>query len=667
MQHNLAKLAADTIRFLAADGVQKANSGHPGMPMGMADCAMILWTRFLRHNPADPKWPNRDRFVLSAGHGSMLLYSLLHLSGYDLTLEDLQQFRQWGSRTPGHPEYGETPGVETTTGPLGQGFSNGIGMAIAAKMTAARFNTPGQKILGTNRVYAIVSDGDLMEGVASEAASIAGHLGLGNIVYLYDDNRITIEGSTELAFSESVPDRFRAYGWQVLSIDGHDHEEIAAALQAGIDETERPTLIAARTHIGYGSPNKHDTSEVHGAPLGEEELTNSKRNLGWPEDRKFYVPEEVREFFSDRTKELEKIYNKWQADFQQWQRANPPLAKAYDTLVHKDLPDDLEEQLLAAAPTDAAATRALSGKIMQKIAELVPGFVGGSADLAPSNNTYLKAFSDITRGKFEGRNFHFGIREHAMGSIMNGMALYSGFIPFGGTFFIFSDYMRPAIRLAALMKLQVNYVFTHDSIFVGEDGPTHQPVEQMAAIRAIPNLTLFRPADGRETAMAWAYALRNTDGPTALALTRQKLKPLVWPGGFDPKSVWKGGYVLRTEAASSPELVLVGSGSEVQVALDAAQILHEAGHVVRVVSMPSLELFLQQDSSYRESVIPASAAGVVVVEAGVAQGWHAITRRPLLFIGMDRFGASAPNAVLAEKFGFTGSSVAEKTLKWLSE
>ena len=509
----IGKLAADTLRILAAEGVQKANSGHPGMPMGMADCAFILWSEFLKFNPKDLEWVNRDRFVLSAGHGSMLLYSLLHLSGFDVTMEDLKSFRQWGSRTPGHPEYGHLPGVETTTGPLGQGFANGVGMAIAAKMHSARYNTSDFQLFGNHFIYGIVSDGDLMEGVASEAASLAGHLGLGNIVYIYDDNDITIDGSTNLAFSEDVAKRFDAYGWHTIKIDGHDHKQIANAIEMGKNEKEKPTLILAKTHIGFGSPNKQDTSGVHGSPLGEDELKATKENIGWPYDESFYIPNEVKDLFGKRIEFLKKEYDNWQQQFEKWKQDEPNLFKTFSTAYQKYIPDSFLQELVQELSEESGATRSLSGKAIQMIAEKMPGFVGGSADLAPSNNTYIKSESAISKSDFSGKNFHFGIREHAMGSIMNGMALYGGYIPYGGTFLVFSDYMRPAVRLAALMSIQTIYVYTHDSIFLGEDGPTHQPVEHLAALRTIPNLAVLRPADNKEVAASWMMALeKQTSG-----------------------------------------------------------------------------------------------------------------------------------------------------------
>lgn len=660
----LARLAANTIRMLSVDAVEQAKSGHPGMPMGAADYAFVLWSRYLRFHPEDPAWPNRDRFVLSAGHGATLLYALLHLAGFDLPLEELKRFRQWESMTPGHPEYRCAPGVETTTGPLGQGSGNGIGMAIAAKMMAARFNTPDFAVVN-HRVYGIVSDGDLMEGIASEAASLAGHLGLGNLIYIYDCNRITIDGSTDLTFTEDVGRRFEAYGWHVIHIDGHDYAAIAAAIEEAQAETTRPTLIVAHTHIAWGSPHKQDSAEAHGAPLGPEETAATKMNLGWPLEPSFYIPEEVRRLFADRVAELKAEYEAWQRGFASWRQAHPDLAAQWDRQMTKALPDDLETQLLAAISPNPAATRAHSGAVIQRAARLVPGLVGGSADLTPSNLTAIQGARVIRRDDFSGRNFHFGVREHSMGAILNGLALYGGLIPYGGTFLVFSDYMRPAIRLAAMMGLQVIYIFTHDSFLLGEDGPTHQPIEQAAALRAIPNLTVFRPADGVEVAMAWAWALRHTSGPTALLLTRQTVPVLAREMDFDPKSVWRGGYILSDVGGGQPHLILLASGSEVALALGAKSILSERGLAVRVVSMPSIELFEQQPTSYRRQVLPVPPERIVAIEAGRPESWHRFTGPEGLVIGMEHFGASAPYKVLAEKFGFTAEQVAGRILAWL--
>ncbi|MBN2008018.1 transketolase [candidate division KSB1 bacterium] len=650
----LAKKAANTIRLLAADGVQKANSGHPGMPMGMADCAFVLWTQFLKYNPNDPDWLGRDRFVLSAGHGSMLIYSMLHLSGYDFSIDDLKLFRQWKSKTPGHPEK-DLPGVETTTGPLGQGFSNGIGMAIAEKMMAARFGDD----LFNGHVFAIAGDGDMMEGVTSEAASIAGHLKLGNLVYFYDDNSITIEGSTSLAFSEDVGKRFEAYGWHVLKINAHDHEQIAKALQAGIAETSKPTLIIAKSKIGYGSPNKEGSAESHGAPLGQDEVKATKKNLGFPEDKDFYVPDDVREVFAQRAADLKSVYNEWTKKFEAWKKANPEKAALLNAMLNWDAPASLETELLKAVPEKDVATRASSGTIIQKMAELVPCMVGGSADLDPSCKTFIKASGSIAAGAFDQRNFHFGIREHAMGSIMNGICLHGGFRPFGSTFLVFADYMRPSIRLASLMKLPIVYVFTHDSIFVGEDGPTHQPIEQVASLRLIPGLTVIRPADSYEVALAWAYAVKHKNGPTALILTRQNVPNLKRAEAGDVSMLSRGAYIISPEKGVKPDVVLLASGSEVHISLDAQKQLEAEGKSVRVVSIPSVEIFKAQPAAYREDILPAGVP-VVVVEAGTSFGWGDICDSKVTVLGIDQFGSSGPWKELAVKFGFTGNQVAER-------
>lgn len=664
LNKELGRLGADTIRVLAMEGVQKANSGHPGMPMGMADCAFILWTRYLRFCPTDPEWPNRDRFILSAGHGSMLLYALLHLSGFDVTMDDLQQFRQWGSRTPGHPERGCLPGVETTTGPLGQGFANGVGMALASKIISRNFNDE-KGFPFSERIYAIVSDGDLMEGVASEAASIAGHLKLGNIIFLYDDNHITIEGDTGLAFTEDVAKRFESYGWHTLAIDGHNHEEIDAAIMASIQEEERPSLILARTHIAYGSPNKHDDASSHGSPLGTEEVEKTKKHLHWPKEPTFYIPDQVRELFRIRVAELKSAYDHWCSEFDSWKESHPELFERWSEMLSKALPEDLESHLWEAVPEKEMATRASGQAILQRVAELIPGVYGGSADLAPSTKTIIKISPSIAPGEFSGRNLHFGIREHGMGGILNGMALYGGFIPYGSTFLVFSDYMRPSIRLAALMEAQVIYIFTHDSLFVGEDGPTHQPVEHLAALRAIPNLAVIRPADGAETAVAWSIALKRKQGPSAIVLTRQTVPRVVDTEHIDPGAVSTGGYIL-SDPDEKADVIIVASGSEVSVALESRDRLEKKGLKARIVSMPCLELFREQSASYRESVIPSRGIPVVVVEAGVFHGWYGITQEPLHFIGMTRFGASAPAETLRIKFGFTGESVADRVVEWLN-
>ncbi|MDH7486166.1 MAG: transketolase [Anaerolineae bacterium] len=655
---SLDRLCADTLRMLAADAVQKANSGHPGMPMGMADAAYVLWTRFLKHNPAHPTWPDRDRFVLSAGHGSMLLYGLLHLTGYDLPLEELMNFRQWGSRTPGHPEHGLTPGVEVTTGPLGQGFAVGVGMALAERWLAARFNRPGFPIVD-HYTFAIVSDGDLMEGISHEAASLAGHLGLGRLIYLYDDNGISIDGPTTLTFTEDVLARFTAYGWHVQRVDGHDQAAVEAAIRLAQAETERPSLIACRTHIGFGSPHKQDTAGVHGEPLGEEELRLTKENLGWPQEPRFYIPDEVLPVFRAARPQGAARQQAWDELFARYQQIHPDLAAEFQRVMAGELPAGWEAALPAFTPADGAiATRNASGTTLSAIAEAVPELLGGSADLHPSNKTYLKGYAAIRRGDFSGRNLHFGVREHAMGGILNGLALHGGIIPYGGTFLVFSDYMRPSIRLAAMMGAHVIYVFTHDSIGVGEDGPTHQPVEQLAALRAIPGLTVIRPADARETVEAWRVALQHRQGPVALALSRQNL-PVLDTAVDLRQGVARGAYVLAD--SPDPEVVLIGSGSEVHVALAARELLAGQSVAARVVSMPSWELFDAQPQEYREVVLLPGLPRVAV-EAGVSQGWHKYVGSEGATVSVDRFGASAPYKVLMRQYGITAEHVAERAL-----
>lgn len=657
---DVKKLAANTIRILAAEAIQKANSGHPGMPMGMADVATILWTEFLTHNPNQPKWIARDRFVLSGGHGSMLLYSLLHLSGYDVSIDDLKSFRQWGSRTPGHPEYGHLPGVETTTGPLGQGFGNSVGMAIASKMIAARF---GDKLFGKNFIYTFCGDGDLMEGVSHETASLAGHLKVNNLIVFYDDNKITIEGHTHLAFSEDIQKRFESYGWQVLHTDAYNYDEIRKAIINAQNEKEKPSIIICKSTIGFGSPNKANTHEVHGSPLGKDELIATKKNLNWNYEEEFFVPEEVKKLYGERKNQLIEIYNSWQKEFSNWENENQESAKLLKKYFDNWLPDNLEEELLNAVPKESNATRSLSSKVIQKIAQLVPNFIGGSADLAPSTNTLMNGFDSIAPAKFSGRNFHFGIREHGMGAIVNGIILYGGFKAFGATFFVFSDYMRPTIRLAALMKIPMINVFTHDSIFVGEDGPTHQPVEHLAVLRAIPNSVVIRPADGIETAMAWAYALRKIDGPVSLILTRQKIDSFERESDFNSHDVLKGAYIVSKEKSNKPDFIIAASGSEVPVAVAAKKHL-EKEFSIRVVSIPSKEIFESQSEEYKNEIIPNNIP-LIIVEAATMNGWGDLFRQKLLLIGMNSFGASAPYQTLAEKFGFNGKSVAEKIKNWI--
>lgn len=651
----------NTLRMLAVDAVQKANSGHPGLPMGAAPMAYVLWTRYLKHNPADPHWPNRDRFVLSAGHGSMLLYALLYLTGYDLSLDELKQFRQWGSRTPGHPEYGLTPGVETTTGPLGQGFTNGVGMALAARHFEATFNTTEHAVID-HWVYAIVSDGDLMEGVSSEAASLAGHLKLGNLIYLYDNNSISIEGDTGLAFTEDVGARFEAYGWQVLRVDdGNDLDAIDAAIRFAQAEPMRPSLIMVTTTIGYGSPNKAGTAEVHGAPLGAEEVIATKKALGWPLEPTFYVPDDVLSFFREAQDRGREAQAAWQRTFDAWAQANPDKAAVWKQVVEGELGDEWEQHLPVF--TDAkAATRNASGKVMNAIAAYLPGMIGGAADLEPSTKTYLKDYESIKPGNYGGRNIHFGVREHAMGGIANGMAVYARLIPYTATFLVFSDYMRPSIRLAALSQFPTVFVFTHDSIGLGEDGPTHQPVEQIMALRLIPHLDVIRPADANETAGAWRCAIRNRQRPTVLLFTRQNVPVLqgdahaIWDG------VERGAYVLSEADGGDPAVILIGTGSEVHLALEAQTLLAEKGVRARVVSMPSWELFARQPQDYRDSVLPPEITARVAVEAGVTFGWEKWVGPQGAVIGVDRFGASAPYQTIYEQFGLTPTAIAERAL-----
>ncbi|MGH7681639.1 MAG: transketolase [Candidatus Eiseniibacteriota bacterium] len=667
---DLEQLCVQTIRFLSADAVERAKSGHPGAPMGAADMAFVLWSKFLRFDPGDPAWLDRDRFVLSAGHASMLLYSLLHLSGFDVSMDDIRAFRQWGSKTPGHPEWGHTPGVEATTGPLGQGFGNGVGMALAGRMTRARFPRLGHCLEG--RVFGIVSDGDLMEGVASEAASLAGHWRLGNLVYLYDDNHVTIEGPTTLAWSEDVGRRFEAYGWHTERIDGHDRAQVERALTAAVAETERPSLILARTTIGQGAPKKAGTAKSHGEPLGAEELAGAKAAAGWtyPE---FHVPDEVREFFRRMAEERRRARAAWDSRFDAARRESTEEAARWDGFWNRALPDDLDARLFAAVNgTDAAATRTWSGKVLQAAAVALPGLVGGSADLGPSTVTDIVGGGSVAPENlrpgapidFAGRTLHFGVREHAMGAIVNGLVLHGGFLPFGATFLIFSDYMRPSIRLAALTGLRSIFVFTHDSILLGEDGPTHQPIEQIPSLRLIPNLEVWRPADGFETAAAWAAALRRDRGPTALALTRQKLSPLRRAGPVNPEQIQKGGYVLERESRAKAHAVLIATGSEVPLAQAAAALLAERGHPTRLVSMPCVERFQAQSEDYRRDVLPEGLP-YVVIEAAQTDLWCALVGSDALRVGLNRFGASAPAETLAKELGFTPDAVASKIARWL--
>ncbi|HEB54463.1 MAG TPA: transketolase [bacterium] len=647
---------ANTIRGLAIDAVQKANSGHPGMPMGMADVAAVLWTEFLRWSPEEPEWPGRDRFVLSGGHGSMLLYSLLHLAGYPVSIDDLRQFRQLHSKTPGHPEYGDTVGVETTTGPLGQGFANAVGMAIGAKMVAARCGT---ELLGA-RVFVTAGDGDLMEGISYEAAALAGHLGLGNLVCLFDDNGITIEGHTDLATSENIRQRFESQGWNVLECDGHDQDAIRTALKMADRPRMQPTLICCKTTIGKGSPNKANTHGVHGAPLGPEEVTLTKQALGLPAEE-FYVDPAAREAFAAARARNEELRQQWHTEFDQWQQQHPDGAALWQQLRKPADRNILFDQLLAVAGDDRAATRAISGKVIQRAAELVPALVSGSADLDPSTKTAIQAGGAFTRDESRGRTLHYGVREHAMGAVMNGITLYGGLRAAGSTFLVFADYMRAPIRLAALMKISTTFVFTHDSLMVGEDGPTHQPVEHLATLRAIPNLHVFRPADGVETAAAWTHALTRNGGPVTLALTRQGLPPLPHQDGWDRTEALRGGYLLVD--ADDAKATICATGAEVALAVEAAKLLSADGVPTRVVSIPCLELFHEQDDAYVERVL--GTAPRFALEMGRPEWWCQLTGRLDRCIGQSTFGASAPAADVAEHFGFTATAVAARVRRAL--
>lgn len=683
MNESLDTLCINTIRMLSVDAVQKANSGHPGAPMGLAPAAYTLWTRFLKHNPRNPGWWDRDRFVLSAGHGSMLLYSMLFLTGYDLPLEQIKQFRQWGSRTPGHPERELTPGVETTTGPLGQGFGNGVGMAIAEAHLAARYNRPGFEIVN-HFTYAIVSDGDLMEGVAAEAASLAGHLKLGKLVYLYDNNRISLAGAADLSFTEDCAKRFEAYGWHTVSVeDGNDIEAINGAIRAAREEQSRPSLILLRTHIGFGSPGKQDTYEAHGSPLGEAEVKRTKEKLGWRLDPPFYIPQEAEAHFRAAIGSGQKAEASWQEHFNSYREKFPDLAKEFEQVMSGALPANWQGSI-PAFPADpkGLATRAASGKIIAGIAVVLPTLIGGSADLNPSTFTVLPKLGDFESPQrkfsdkqgsvggewnYAGRNIHFGVREHAMGAAINGMAAHGGLIPFGSTFLIFSDYMRPSMRLAALMQLGVIYVFTHDSIGVGEDGPTHQPVEQLAALRAIPRLIVIRPGDANETSVAWQIAIESRSCPVALVLSRQNVPTLDRSQYAAADGSRRGAYVLAEAATGKPDLVLIGTGSELSLVVAARERLARQSIHARVVSMPSWELFDQQPKDYRETIFPKSVSARLAVEAALPMGWHRYVGDHGDVIGVERFGASAPGNVVMEKLGFTVDHVVERATTLLGK
>jgi transketolase len=659
----LHEKAVNTIRFLAVDAVEKANSGHPGLPMGGAAMAYSLWTRHLKHSPDHPDWPDRDRFVLSAGHGSMLLYALLHLSGYDLSMDELVNFRQWGSKTPGHPEFRHTAGVETTTGPLGQGFANAVGMAIAEQRMAAEFNRPGFDLVD-HHTYTYAGDGCMMEGLTSEAASLAGHLQLGKLICLYDDNQITIDGRTKIAFTEDVGKRFEAYGWQVIKVeDGNSIEAVADAISAARKDTGHPSLIMVRTTIGYGSPNKSDTSEAHGAPLGKEETLLTKQKLGWPAEPAFYVPEEVYALFAEQKIALETKKNEWDNLYSAYRLQHPELADRWEAWHSGRIPEELAaDQRLWNFGDKAVATRSASGQVMQVLAEYLPNMIGGSADLNASTKTYLKGMGEFQADNRSGNNINFGVREHAMGAILSGLSLHGGLRPFGSTFLVFFDYMKPAVRLAALMGLPVVFIYTHDSVAVGEDGPTHQPIEQLANLRSIPNLHLLRPADGAETAASWLHILQRRCGPSALILSRQNLPQIPDSG----KGALKGGYTISREQGEKPELILIASGSELSLAIEAKQLLQKKGHAVRVVSMVSKELFLAQNDQYREEVLPAAIEQRIVIEAALPMGWGQIAGPRGVVIGIEEFGASAPGEVVMEKRGITAAAIIEKAEKMLA-
>jgi len=677
----LDQVCVNSIRFLSIDAVQKADSGHPGLPMGAAPMAYVLWTRFLKHNPANPGWWDRDRFLLSAGHGSMLLYSLLFLTGYDLPLAQIQQFRQWGSRTPGHPERGVTPGVEITTGPLGQGFANGVGMAMAEAHLAARFNRPGHEIVN-HYTYAIVSDGDMMEGVASEAASLAGHLKLGKLIYLYDNNHVSLAASTDISFSEDRARRFDAYEWHTVTVeDGNDLQSIENAIREAQAEKARPSLILVRTHIGYGSPNKQDSFESHGSPLGAEEVKLTKQNLGWPSDPPFYVPEEALDHFRKSLASGRKAESDWSAEFAGYSKKFPDLAQEFQRAMRGELPKDWDAGIPSfSADAKGIATRAASGKVINAISPKLRALVGGSADLNPSTQSVMKNEGDFESPDFkakdmqgatgggwsyQGRNLHFGVREHAMGSIANGMGAHGGIIPYTATFFVFSDYMRPPVRLASLMELGVIFIFTHDSIGVGEDGPTHQPVEHLAALRAIPDLVVIRPCDANETVVAWRVAVESRRRPVALILTRQAVPTLDRTQYGSPEGLRRGAYVLADTPGERLDLLLLATGSEVGLIVEAQRKLAEQGIATRTISMPSWELFEAQPQEYRDEILPPSIRARLAVEAGISQGWCRYVGDKGDVIGLDRFGASAPGKVAFEKLGYTVENVVERALRVL--
>lgn len=666
MTHEIDKLSIDTVRTLSMDGVQQARSGHPGTPMALAPLAYILWTRFLRFNPKNAQWFDRDRFILSIGHASMLLYSMLHLTGYDLSLDDLKNFRQWGSRTPGHPEYGHTPGVETTTGPLGQGIMNGVGMAMAEAHLAAVFNRPGHEIVD-HRTWVFCGDGDLMEGASHEAASLAGHLGLGKLICVFDDNRITIEGSTSLSCSDDAALRFQSYGWHVRNVGDRadDLETLTTAFEEACREKDRPSLIIVRSHIGYGAPNRQDSPSAHGEPLGEEEIRLTKRFYGWPEDAKFLVPDEVRRHMGQSVERGKALEDEWNGRLEAYRKAYPDLADRLAASLSGTLPAGWEADLPVFSPEKGIATRAASGTTLNAVAAKIPWLAGGSADLSPSTKTVISGSGYVSRDNHSGRNIAWGIREHAMAACAAGMALHGGVRPFTATFFVFTDYARPAIRLAALMGLPVIYVMTHDSIGVGEDGPTHQPVEHLASLRAMPNLHVIRPADANETVFAWRAAMERTDGPTLLALTRQNLPVFDRNETAPADGVLKGGYVLSREKGERPDVILMATGSEVRLVHEAQKTLADEGIDARVVSMPSWEIFRQQPAEYRNQVLPPDITARLAVEAGASQGWQEWVGDRGKIIALDRFGASAPADELFRRFGFTIENIVAKTRELL--
>ena len=656
---SLDQACVNTIRGLAMDAVQEANSGHPGMPMGMADVAYVLWTKFLKHNPKNPRWFDRDRFVLSAGHGSMLLYSLLHLTGYDMPLEEIKNFRQLGSITPGHPEYGLTPGVETTTGPLGQGFGTGIGMAIAEEFMAARFNKD-QINLVDHYTYAIVSDGDLMEGISHEAASLAGHLKLKKLIYLYDSNKISIDGSTDLAFTDDSKKRFEAYGWDVQVIDGHNHTEIEEAIKKA-QKTDTPSLIECKTRIGFGSPNKEGTAASHGAPLGEDEITITKEKLGLDPNKKFQIPDAVSKKMREAVEKGSKLEDEWKEKLEEFEKAHPEDGDTFKQFVSREMPENWNEILPQfKADENGMATRKASGKVLNSIGEHIPNLIGGSADLAGSNKTELESESAFSATNRLGRNLHYGVREHGMAAALNGLALHGGVIPYGGTFLVFSDYNKPSIRIAALSEIPSIFVFTHDSIGLGEDGPTHQPIEHLAALRATPNVNVFRPADANETSICWKCAIEEKHGPSLLVLTRQSLPTLDREKYSDVSGAEKGAYILKKEQGETPDFIFMSTGSEVHLALQAAEQLEEEGNSVRVVSMPCIELFKKQTEEYKKEVLPPHVKKRISIEAATTLGWHRWVGSDGIAIGLDRFGTSAPYEEAYEDLGITVDRIIEE-------